>query len=43
MKILIIGVTGFIGKSIYNFLKRGDHEIVASICQEIDFAFRSLW
>jgi uncharacterized protein YbjT (DUF2867 family)/uncharacterized membrane protein YphA (DoxX/SURF4 family) len=38
MKILIIGATGFIGKSIYNFLNRGDDEVVASTRQQIDFS-----
>ena len=31
MKILVIGATGFIGKGIYNFLKRGENEIVAGV------------
>ena len=38
MKILIIGSTGFIGKSIYNFLKRDNDEVVGSTRQEIDFS-----
>ena len=38
MKILIIGATGFIGKSIYNFLNRGDNEVIASSRQQIDFS-----
>ncbi|HHD75329.1 MAG TPA: NAD-dependent epimerase/dehydratase family protein, partial [Campylobacterales bacterium] len=38
MKILVIGATGFIGKSIYNFLKIGEYEVVASSRQDIDFS-----
>jgi len=38
MKILIIGATGFIGKSIYNFLNRGDDKVIASTRQYIDFS-----
>ena len=38
MKILIIGSTGFIGKSIYNFLKRDNDEVVASTRQLINFS-----
>ena len=38
MKILIIGSTGFIGKSIYNFLKRDNDEVVASTRTLIDFS-----
>jgi len=38
MKILIIGATGFIGKSIYNFLKRGDDEVIEATRQQIDFS-----
>ena len=38
MKILIIGSTGFIGKSIYNFLNRGDDEVLASSREHIDFS-----
>jgi len=38
MKVLIIGATGFIGKAIYNFLKRDNDEVVASSRQDIDFS-----
>jgi len=38
MKILVIGVTGFIGKAIYNFLKRENDEVVTSSRQLIDFS-----
>ena len=38
MKILVIGATGFIGKAIYNFLKRENDEVVASSRQLIDFS-----
>ena len=38
MKILLIGSTGFIGKAIYNFLKRGDDEVVGATRQLIDFS-----
>ncbi|CAA6804074.1 MAG: UDP-glucose 4-epimerase (EC [uncultured Sulfurovum sp.] len=31
MKILVIGATGFIGKVIYGFLKRGEHEVIAGV------------
>ena len=38
MKILVIGATGFIGKAIYNFLKRENDEVVTSSRQLIDFS-----
>jgi len=31
MKILVVGASGFIGQAIFNFLKRGDHEVVAGL------------
>ncbi|CAA6804078.1 MAG: Putative NAD-dependent epimerase/dehydratase [uncultured Sulfurovum sp.] len=31
MKVLVIGATGFIGQGIYNFLKRGEHDVVAGV------------
>ncbi|MFK5976482.1 MAG: SDR family oxidoreductase [Sulfurovum sp.] len=38
MKILIIGATGFIGKSIYQKLKENNYDVVASTRDFIDFA-----
>ncbi len=37
MKILIVGATGFIGKSIYQALKKSNDEVVASSRDLIDF------
>jgi len=38
MKVLVVGATGFIGKSIYSFLKRENDEVVPSSRQDIDFS-----